>query len=450
MANGNANSFFTNLTTQGAQVAYGKFGFEGPPGSGKTTTAGLLAVGISKEFYGGAPVVWVDSENGANFIRPIFLAEKVDLLVVPTSDLAMLKKSVLEAQKAGAKVLVPDSMTRFWTKLVGEYKKVNGIKNDKQMLSHWNTVKEPWREWTEMFLNCPLHVIACGRGGFEFDSIDIVENGEVVGTETVKGDYKMKGEGEFGHEPDVNLHFQSMTDPNAPTGKIKKGRGRTASVDFAAARKIHVATVQKGRVWQMNGKVFKWYDRDAYKAGEYKLVLDCFRPYLEALNIGGTHQPIQSGENNFASNAQDRRNWTKKQIALEEWETTMKTVFSPPNPINTQMRRLVGEYITNGIRSKTEFERQDGDALEYQLRVLRKFEERTKIEGFPVVEDGDGKKHIREADLQALVEIAREEVNAAMKNPLGDLGISGKDMKIEEAMNVGQVLDQQARDEAIF
>jgi hypothetical protein len=41
-------------------------------------------------------------------------------------------------------------------------------------------------------------------------------------------------------------------------------------------------------------------------------------------------------------------------------------------------------------------------------------------------------------------------VNEQMKNPLGDLGISGKDMKIEEAMNVGQVLDQQARDEAIF
>lgn len=434
----NGSSFFTNLTQQGPQVAFGKFGFEGPPGSGKTTTAALLAAGISKEFYNGAPVVWVDSENGANFIRPIFIAEKIDLLVMPTNDLAMLKKAVKEAEGVGAKVLVPDSMTRFWTKLVAEYKKANNIRNDKQMLSHWNTVKEPWREWTEMFLNCHLHVIACGRGGFEFDSIDVVENGEVVGTETVKGDYKMKGEGEFGHEPDINLHFQSTTDPNAPTGKVKHGRGRNASVDFAAARKIHVATVQKGRVWQMNGKVFKWADRDKYKVGEYKLVLDCFRPYLEALNIGGTHQTIKAGDNQFVSNATERRAYTKKQIALENWDTTMKAIVaqspSPTAPVMSTLRRMIGEMITRGIRSKTEFERQDVEAIEYQLLVLTKLEARFKIEGFPL-EEVEGKKVVKEGDLGALVEIATEEANAeARANVHRDLGISPADMTIEQAV----------------
>lgn len=396
-----ASSFFTNITKEGVQTAFGKFGFEGPPGSGKSTTAALLSVGISKKFYGGAPVIWADSENGANFIRPIFVAENVDLLVVPTRSLSTLIQSVDEGYKAGACVLVPDSMTKFWTTLVANYMKEHKITSYKQMLSHWPAVKDPWREWADLFVSCRLHTIACGRGGFEYDSIDVIDDDGNINTETVKGDFKMKGEGEFGHEPDVNLHFQAMTDPNSSRNvktqrKTKRGeRTVREDVKFVAPKKIHVATVQKGRVWQMNSKVFTWEDRDVYKPGEYKEVLDCFLPYLEALNIGGKHTAVAAGENPF-KRGESNGGFLRKQKAVEVWTATMSIIFPSQSTEDKQRRKLVGERIT-GTLSATAMKQQDVEAIEFQVMHLNKLRQR--------IEGGEGLPKL-DKDLIALIELA--------------------------------------------
>lgn len=404
-------SFFTNILTEGVQVAYGRFGFEGPQGSGKSTTAGLLAVGISVEYYNRAPVVVADSENSSSFLKPIFAAEKVPLLVIPTRSLSTLKEAVKKGEEEGACVMITDTMTRFWTTLVKNYMTEHKIPNFKYMLSHWNTVKEPWREWAEMFINCKLHMIACGRGGFEYDSVDVIDEatGE-VNTETVKGDFKMKAEGEFGHEPDINIHFQSMTDPNAPRNvktqtQLTVGKKKVKSaVQLKAPRKIHVATVQKGRVWAMNGKVFQWADRDIYKPGEYREVLDCFRPYLEALNIGGKQQQVQDGPSEF-KRAETNGSYTKKVKILESWKTTMDLLFPDRKAITLQKRLATGIAITGGIKSAKEFQMQPLETLEFQYLVLQKFEERIKQEGMP---DGDGWKDA----IEQLVELARLEAGS--------------------------------------
>src|SRR5207302_8040252 len=57
-----------------------KLGWFGPQGSGKTTSAALLALALSKEIYGGAPVYVTDTEPGWQFLRPLFQMEGVELI----------------------------------------------------------------------------------------------------------------------------------------------------------------------------------------------------------------------------------------------------------------------------------------------------------------------------------------------------------------------------------
>src|SRR6266542_1454547 len=63
-----------------------KVGFFGGQGSGKTTSAAMLALGLSKELHHGAPVWVTDTEPGWQFLKPMFAAEGVQLeqRTVPT------------------------------------------------------------------------------------------------------------------------------------------------------------------------------------------------------------------------------------------------------------------------------------------------------------------------------------------------------------------------------
>src|SRR4051794_35390258 len=63
-----------------------KVGLFGGQGSGKTTSAGMLALALSKEKHNGAPVLVTDTEPGWQFLKPLFALEKVELLqrTVPT------------------------------------------------------------------------------------------------------------------------------------------------------------------------------------------------------------------------------------------------------------------------------------------------------------------------------------------------------------------------------
>jgi len=60
------------------QVAYARIGGFGPMGSGKTTLMALLALYLSKTYHGGAPVAFLDTEKGSDFVEPYFAAEGVD------------------------------------------------------------------------------------------------------------------------------------------------------------------------------------------------------------------------------------------------------------------------------------------------------------------------------------------------------------------------------------
>ena len=60
---------FTKATKQ---VAYARIGGFGPMGSGKTTLMALLALHLSKTYHGGAPVAFLDTGKGSDFVEPFY------------------------------------------------------------------------------------------------------------------------------------------------------------------------------------------------------------------------------------------------------------------------------------------------------------------------------------------------------------------------------------------
>src|ERR1041384_3452535 len=81
------------LATKQQTIIPVKFGFMGEQGTGKTTTAALVAAAISKLYHNGAPIHVTDAELGWQFLNPvIFQPERIPLVqrTVPTFA-AMLK-----------------------------------------------------------------------------------------------------------------------------------------------------------------------------------------------------------------------------------------------------------------------------------------------------------------------------------------------------------------------
>ena len=95
-----------------------KVGVFGGQGSGKTTSAALLALALSKQFHGGAPVFVTDTEPGWQFLRPIFDQERVELIQRTEPTFQAMCRDIRDADKAGACVWVIDSLTIIWQELL--------------------------------------------------------------------------------------------------------------------------------------------------------------------------------------------------------------------------------------------------------------------------------------------------------------------------------------------
>ena len=96
----------------------------GPSGSGKTYTALRIATGIARKV--GSRIAVIDTERGsASLYSDIFDFDVLEL-EVPTVENYI--KAIVEAKKAGYKVLVVDSTTHGWQQLLDYVEKLTVTK----------------------------------------------------------------------------------------------------------------------------------------------------------------------------------------------------------------------------------------------------------------------------------------------------------------------------------
>lgn len=210
-----------SLLKPASRGSYVKAGFLGFNKSGKTHTAMELAIGIREFFKLDGPIAMFDTEKGSEYWADR-ARERTgkDLLVVKSRSLVDLMTTVEECLSLGVAVLVADSMTHVWREVCEAYlselrtaaRRKGWREPDRLEFQDWGKIKAKWSGWPDRYLNSPLHVIVCGRAGYEYD----MQEDERGKKELVKTGIKMKTEGEFGFEPSLLVEMArewTSTDP---------------------------------------------------------------------------------------------------------------------------------------------------------------------------------------------------------------------------------------------
>lgn len=370
------------------EQAAAKVGLYGSQGSGKTTTAILFALGLSKTYHDGKPIAFFDTENGSDYVVPICEAEGVGLVSVKSRAFKDMRAALAEAQDAGCCVYLVDSYTHPWQELCDSFKAKS--KRNKLEFHHMDELKRLWRGWTDQFLNSPLHVILCGRLGHEWGKD---EDGELV-----KLGSKMKSENEAGYEPSLLIEMEHIRSATAKAGRKGAPPAKSAIT--------HRAHVLKDRWRTLNGHVIDWPDMNNYKVGDYKRFFDLFLPHWSQLAIGTSQRAMDTERSSEAlfepnGNTVHQQRVTRVTILLEEIQATLGTTIWPGQDAKSKALKLSAIEALFGTRSWTAVERKSVEALEAARLLLGELE--TSVKGGAQIDEPE---HVR-----AFLGMARE--NAA-------------------------------------
>lgn len=268
--------------------AYLKMGLLGFAGSGKTFTATSAAIGLVQYMrelgvdYAERPIFFLDTETGSDWIKPKIEAAGLELFTAKTRAFSDLRQAVTEAEK-NASLLLVDSITHFWKELCDAYMKRKN--RTRLQFEDWGYLKSEWGKFTDQFINSPLHIILCGRAGYEYDYFE-----DEAGKKNLeKTGIKMKAEGEMGYEPSLLVLMERK-------------------MDIDEKQTWREATILKDRSTLLDGKHFT------------NPTFGNFLPHIQALNLGGKQLGVDTTRTSEHTITADKRDWqpVQRKIVLGE------------------------------------------------------------------------------------------------------------------------------------
>ena len=366
------------------ESAYLKAGFYGDAGAGKSFTASLIAIGLTKLLKSTKPVAFVDTETGSDYLLPLFQKEGVQMIRTKTRAFADLvgnpaknEPGVIREAEAACDILIIDSISHFWTELMTSYLKANKL--SRMSLQHWGPLKQTWKEYTDLFLDTRLHVIVAGRSADKWEEQIDPEDGA---KELKKVGTKMRVEGQFAYEPSLLVEMEAVQ--------------TSAKVGSEMVRR---AFVKKDRFDIMDGQSF------------INPTFDTFMPHIARLNLGGDHKAFEEGRDSvdmFQRNDIGERKQTQKDINLEKIQNEIKKLH-PGQTKEDQLAKIALLEELFGTNSWKEIETFfSNDKLaeglnNLQLKVLKSADEMAKAEAIasakpkPEPPSGDGKSKTKGA-----------------------------------------------------
>jgi len=289
------------------EMAFAKVGIMGFAGSGKTYTSALIAIGLHKHIGSQKPVAMLDTETGSDFAVFLFKKAGVELLVAKTKSFPDLMGFMAEAKEV-SDIAIIDSVSHIWAELQsGFLSKINEGRKQKNYspitrleFQHWGPIKQEWARFTSAFLTTPMHIIICGRAGYEYD---YQQDDPEAKKELIKVGTKMKAEGEFAYEPSLLIEMEKVQ-INPETGLGAKRKKQATGARSVMNR----AFIVKDRADLLDGQ---YIDSPTFES---------FKPHFDYLNIGGTHCATDAGKTSAELfDAQGQDEWTREKKQREKW-----------------------------------------------------------------------------------------------------------------------------------
>lgn len=346
-----------------------KVGIFGGQGTGKTTTAAMLALALSVELHNRAPVFVTDTEPGWQFLKPMFAIEGVEMIQRTTPTFKAMLADMHAADQAGACVWAIDSLTVIWNELMQSFKKRNG---GRIPINVWGDIKEKWGEYATLYRNLNAHGFALGRLGNVMEEIE--DENKPGDTKLIKTGTQFKaGGGEsFGYEPDLLMELSTERKPKRKAGVVREGEGRM----------VHRADVLKDRTWALNGKVLRFSDKPRYEKGGYRQVWEAIKPHFDLVQQTSVAVTLTAGENstslinsNGHSDFYERRQ--RRDVLVAELHASLELLWGGTGKAEKQMRLKVFEHIF-GFRTKEAAEVATLETIERGVRIMKMFEKRAK------------------------------------------------------------------------
>lgn len=334
--------------------AFAKVGLYGPQGSGKTTTAMKIAIGLATLGAEKRPIAFIDTETGSDFFVARMKELEIPFYQLKTRAFRQLRPAIQEAEAAGA-ITVIDSVSHFWDELKTAFEK--RLERTRLQFQDWAEIKDEWREgYATPFVNSRCHILVCGRVQDIFeDFVDDDGRKDIVRVGT-----RMRAEKEFGYEPSLVLEMESLP-ASLDQLRAAASKKERAGIKVKSERLIR-ATVIKDRADLMNGKTFDFPD------------FDDFLPHFQTLNLGGEHLGVdgKNSEALFGARGQSGAGRARrKEIALDELTEDFKRAFPGRDAETTTLKSDVAKAIFD-TRSWEAVKEKSLEEIRFGLAVFRK------------------------------------------------------------------------------
>jgi hypothetical protein len=355
-----------------------KVGFFGGQGSGKTTSAALLAAALSKEQYGGAPIFVLDTEPGWQFLkRRVFDVEGIEMHQRTEPTFKAMIASIREAEKLGCCVWAVDSLTIIWQELMQSFQQKN---HGEIPINVWGDIKQMWADYTTAFLNSKMNCFALGRLGNEMSEIE--DEKKPGRTKLVKTGTKFKaGGGEsFGYEPHLLLELSLEKKARRKAGVEHEGEGRM----------IHRVDVLKDRTWALNGKVLRWSDKAGYVKGGYNGVWQSIQPHFNEVQMTMGHVQIATGASSQSlisddGNSEYYQRKQRRDTLVGELSAVLEILWGGQTKDEKRLRKLAGEALF-GVLTPEAWGQMSLEKIERGAKIMQSFRKRCEREGLPDTE----------------------------------------------------------------